>query len=175
MYGRGRDGGIPTLLYGAGRGGDLALREMLANPQLGWRPLGYLDDLAHQHGRFRGGYPILGGLADLAGLVGRLGVKQVVVTTDKLTKERRAALMGIAERYGLQVRRFAIAWEPIRVDVEVEEPSRSRRRGRPAASPLAGRVRVTFDNVLGPITAIQTGAEAPQLQIPDADVNREPL
>ncbi len=174
VYGRGRDGGIPTLLYGAGRGGDLALREMLANPQLGWRPLGYLDDLAHQRGRYRGGYPILGGLADLAGLVGRLGVKQVVVTTDKLTKERRAALMGIAERYGLQVRRFAIAWEPIRVDLEVEEPSRPRRK-RAAARPLAARARATFENVSGPITGMHAGAEPPELQIPDGGVTQEPF
>jgi len=100
VYGRGRPDGMPTLLYGAGRSGDLALRELLANPGLGWRPVGFIDDQTQQRDRYRAGYPIFGGLAQLEDVAQRHGVRQVVVTTGKL----------------LRVARFAIGWQQVRLE-----------------------------------------------------------
>lgn len=116
LHGRGRQDGIPTLLYGAGRAGDLALREILSNPELGWTPVGFIDDHPGYRGRYRGGYPVLGGLEDLVVEAERNGVRQVVVTTRKLTPERWRRLLELAASQGLALSRFALAWPAVPPD-----------------------------------------------------------
>jgi UDP-GlcNAc:undecaprenyl-phosphate GlcNAc-1-phosphate transferase len=135
FHGRGRAEGAPTLLYGAGRAGDLALRELLSNPHLGWRPVGFIDDHPGQRGRFRAGYPILGGLTELEQVVEQYGVKQVVVTTRKLTQARWSRLLEAAARLNLRVTRFTLDWEPVRVKAarRVSKPAQPVASAQPRA------------------------------------------
>src|SRR5207244_2124062 len=51
-----------TLIYGAGDGGALTLRELRNNADLARQPIGFLDDDRHKRGRRIDGLPILGGL-----------------------------------------------------------------------------------------------------------------
>jgi UDP-GlcNAc:undecaprenyl-phosphate GlcNAc-1-phosphate transferase len=49
-----------ALIYGAGQNGQLILRELLRNPQLGLRPIGFLDDDPALHHRMVQRVPVLG-------------------------------------------------------------------------------------------------------------------
>ncbi|MEZ5290836.1 MAG: nucleoside-diphosphate sugar epimerase/dehydratase [Vicinamibacterales bacterium] len=68
-----------VLVAGAGDAGELVVREMQKNPQLGMRPIGYLDDQRQKRGKRIHGIPVLGALADLESIVHREGVDQVVI------------------------------------------------------------------------------------------------
>jgi FlaA1/EpsC-like NDP-sugar epimerase len=110
------------------------LRELLCNPQLGWRPVGFIDDLPGQRGRYRAGYPILGGLTELEQVVEQYGVKQVVVTTRKLNQARWSRLLESAARLNLRVTRFTLDWEPVPVGAD-------RRVSKPAQPVVSAQAR----------------------------------
>jgi UDP-GlcNAc:undecaprenyl-phosphate GlcNAc-1-phosphate transferase len=48
------------LIYGAGRGGELLLREILNNKKLNVQPIGFVDDDPMKKGKKIQGYPIWG-------------------------------------------------------------------------------------------------------------------
>jgi UDP-GlcNAc:undecaprenyl-phosphate/decaprenyl-phosphate GlcNAc-1-phosphate transferase len=77
-------GGTPVLLYGAGKAGELVVRELQANPELGMRPVGFLDDDPAKHGRLVLGYPVLGGGRDAAAFLRRREIRKVIVCSKKL-------------------------------------------------------------------------------------------
>lgn len=64
------DGGAVrrVLVAGAGAAGESLVRELRGNPQLGLRPVGFIDDDPAKHRKEMCGLPVLGGTAQLAAL-----------------------------------------------------------------------------------------------------------
>ena len=58
--------GDRVIIYGAGQGGELLLREILSNKSLNIKPVGFLDDDPLKTGKKIQGYPILGSLDKLS-------------------------------------------------------------------------------------------------------------
>ncbi len=57
-----------VLIVGAGDGGRLLLRELIRNPELGYRPVGFVDDDPRKQGmRLERGIEVLGTTDELAG------------------------------------------------------------------------------------------------------------
>jgi UDP-GlcNAc:undecaprenyl-phosphate GlcNAc-1-phosphate transferase len=110
--------GTPVLVYGAGAGGELALRELRMNAELGKRVVGFIDDDHARHRTLLHGVPVFGGGADVTEIVRAQHAGAIVVATRKLSDERLADLMRAADRLGIPVYRLAVDLEPI------EEPSR---------------------------------------------------
>jgi exopolysaccharide biosynthesis polyprenyl glycosylphosphotransferase len=67
----------PTLIIGAGRVGRLAARRLLEHPELGLRPIGFLDKEPLERD---GALPVLGASWDLDAVVAQHGVRHAVVT-----------------------------------------------------------------------------------------------
>jgi UDP-GlcNAc:undecaprenyl-phosphate GlcNAc-1-phosphate transferase len=107
---RGRNGGRPALIFGAGRAGKLALHEMLSNPRLGLVPVGFVDDDVGKWGREFKGYRIYPSVG-LDSLCKALGVADVVLSTRKLPEDREAELMWACGWAGFRVLRFGVSWE----------------------------------------------------------------
>jgi FlaA1/EpsC-like NDP-sugar epimerase len=76
----GRKAAVPTLLVGAGQRGAGIAQEVLARPDLGVRPVGFLDDDPHRWGTLIHGVPVLGRTNELAAFAARHGVRQVLIT-----------------------------------------------------------------------------------------------
>ena len=72
--------GRPTLIYGAGVGGQLALKEIESNGGLGLHVVGFIDDNPSIHRRSIRGYPVLGARQHLPEIVRKHGVKEIIVT-----------------------------------------------------------------------------------------------
>ena len=66
-----------VLIAGAGDAGAMTVREMQRNPQLGYWPVGFVDDDPDKQGLSVHGLPVAGSLGDLPHLVGELSVSEV--------------------------------------------------------------------------------------------------
>jgi UDP-GlcNAc:undecaprenyl-phosphate GlcNAc-1-phosphate transferase len=100
--------GEPVVIYGAGMGGTMALREILSNGALGIHPVGFLDDDKGLAGRFVNGYPVLGSLEALDDVIEKKGVKGVVVASAKIPRDRIGRARQICDRGGIWMMRLGI-------------------------------------------------------------------
>ncbi|TKS58702.1 MAG: undecaprenyl-phosphate alpha-N-acetylglucosaminyl 1-phosphate transferase [Nitrospira sp.] len=105
--------GSGALIYGAGRGGQLVLRELQQNPALGLRPLGFLDDDPALRKRTINRVPIMGASADLASILDRQLVASMVISSDKIHHDRLEAVLSICHARNIPVVHAHLKWEPI--------------------------------------------------------------
>jgi exopolysaccharide biosynthesis polyprenyl glycosylphosphotransferase len=93
----------PTLIVGAGRIGRLAARRLLEQPELGLRPIGFLDKEPMDAQDGGPVLPVLGASWDLDRVVEEHGVQQVVVTFSTAPDEVLLRLFRRCEELGVSV------------------------------------------------------------------------
>ncbi|HEX6303453.1 MAG TPA: hypothetical protein VFZ76_04630 [Anaerolineales bacterium] len=71
-----------VLIYGAGDAGELALRWILMNPQLGYQPVGFLDEDAFKAGRQIHGVEVLGDLAHLESILAENQIDGLILSLE---------------------------------------------------------------------------------------------
>ncbi|WP_319409900.1 glycosyl transferase [uncultured Desulfosarcina sp.] len=106
--------GDPVVIYGAGQGGELLLREILNNKTLNINPVGFLDDDPLKIGKKIQGYPILGNLEHLSELRNKNTIRGVILSfsDNSDTKAYREAIRYCREN-GLFLRKFSIQLDPV--------------------------------------------------------------
>lgn len=72
--------GDRVFIYGAGRGGELLLREILNNPTLNINPVGFLDDDPLKIGKKVQGFPILGSFDQLPPLKNKHAINGILLS-----------------------------------------------------------------------------------------------
>jgi UDP-GlcNAc:undecaprenyl-phosphate GlcNAc-1-phosphate transferase len=97
-----------VLIYGAGDGGELLIREILNNPDHGCAPVGFIDDDARKAGKKIHGYRIFSS-NDLPDLIRRHGVNEVLISSAKVSESKLDELRGL----GVQLRKMSIRIESI--------------------------------------------------------------
>jgi UDP-GlcNAc:undecaprenyl-phosphate/decaprenyl-phosphate GlcNAc-1-phosphate transferase len=119
--------GERVLIYGAGRLGELTVRELVNNPERKFHPVCFLDDDDSKHGAQIHGVPIFGGIEALPTAVDRYNVNKIVIGTRKLPPNAFLAIRTIAEALNLDVAEvgFGVRWIPSRANGElrVEVPA----------------------------------------------------
>ncbi|WP_376773945.1 polysaccharide biosynthesis protein [Allostreptomyces psammosilenae] len=99
------DGGLRTLVVGAGSAGRALVRDLSRTPSFGLLPVGLLDDDPAKRGVLVHGLPVLGGLAELTEVAVRHGVQVVALAIPGLPSAevrrlaRAAGAAGAAVRY----------------------------------------------------------------------------
>jgi exopolysaccharide biosynthesis polyprenyl glycosylphosphotransferase len=83
--------GWPTLIIGAGRVGHLTVQRLLSEPELGLRPIGFLDD-APIHDQ-SSGLSVLGGFSGFDRIVHQYGVERVIVAFSPASHEQLLVLI----------------------------------------------------------------------------------
>ncbi len=68
-----------VLIAGAGAAGQMIVKELLNNPDLGMFAIGFADDDKTMHGMHVGKLPILGGLADIPSIIRRQQIDEIVI------------------------------------------------------------------------------------------------
>ncbi len=93
----------PTLIVGAGRIGAVVAKRLLAAPQLGLKPVAFLDKEPMVDTSSELGVPVVGASWDLDEAIARFGIKQVVVTFSTAPDEVLLRLMRRCEELGIDV------------------------------------------------------------------------
>ena len=75
---------MPIFIYGAGDAGEFALRECKQNQDLGYKPIGFIDDDPLKKGRSIHGLSVLGGREILAELIDRHQIEGVIIASSKI-------------------------------------------------------------------------------------------
>jgi UDP-GlcNAc:undecaprenyl-phosphate GlcNAc-1-phosphate transferase len=106
--------GRAVLIYGAGRGGMVALTELHSNPELSRFAIGFLDDDRLKHGSKVRGLPVYGPSA-LSKLIEEVHFAELLVASGKIPEERVRDITFRCLSAGIPVRRLTLEW----VDVPV--------------------------------------------------------
>ncbi len=104
----------PVVIYGAGRAGEMAVRWMQLNPDLGYRPVAFLDDDKRKWGRVIHGVRVAGGGSALDEVVRSEAPAGVILSVeDILTLPAGGELLSVCRREGLWVRRLRLDFEVV--------------------------------------------------------------
>ena len=68
-----------ALIIGAGDAGALVAKELLKNPQLNLKPIGFLDDNPDKFNQQIHGVPVIGNLKDISKTVGSRAINEVII------------------------------------------------------------------------------------------------
>lgn len=98
------EGLVPTLLIGAGEAGRTVMRNILVQPDLGYRLVGFLDDDPGKRAQAIARFAPLGGTADLERALDRHEVELVIITLPWRSRDRIVRLVDICEDRGVKVR-----------------------------------------------------------------------
>ncbi len=95
---------IPTLVVGAGRGGNLLISQMNTTPALGMKPVIAVDDDEDKRNiELSQGVRVKGTTKDIESLVNRYDIKKVVIAIPSLEKKKLNAIYEDANKTGAEV------------------------------------------------------------------------
>ena len=84
--------GRPVIVYGAGKGGVMVLRELKDNTDLNWHVVAFMDDDPDKHGTRVQGIPVVGGLARLEEILTSYAPGSIILSSSKIEASRVAEL-----------------------------------------------------------------------------------
>jgi len=105
--------GDSIIIYGAGLGGEILLREILNNKNLHLKPIGFIDDDILKSGKKIQGFPILGQYGDLDALCLKYPVSGILVSFRDPEPGQYARLTQFCEDNGLFLKRFSVCIDPV--------------------------------------------------------------
>jgi UDP-GlcNAc:undecaprenyl-phosphate GlcNAc-1-phosphate transferase len=109
-------GGEKALIYGAGRGGELLLREILNNKKLNIQPVGFIDDDSIKVGKRLQGFPILGASGDLEALKNKFNITSLLISFNHRDLDHLQTIKKLCRENHLVLKQFSINLE----DVDIE-------------------------------------------------------
>jgi len=109
----GNPNGRRVLIYGAGDGGELLLRELMNNRDLALSPIGFLDDDPSKSGKLIHGFRVFGGNGDLGSVCDQQQVDEVVISSLKMTDARVEEVVRCCAEREIVVKRMRITMETL--------------------------------------------------------------
>jgi FlaA1/EpsC-like NDP-sugar epimerase len=97
-------GGVPSLIVGANDSGEMLLRAIRYNRALNYRVVGFIDNQAVVQQSRIGGVPVIGTCSDVADLVVRHGIEEVLITSGDLPGLDVRRLVEIGHEHGFRVK-----------------------------------------------------------------------
>ena len=109
----GTSNGRRVLIYGAGDGGELLLRELRNNRELNLSPVGFLDDDPAKGGKVIHGLRVFGGNGDLGTVCTQHEIHEVVISSMKMSDERIQEVLQVCADRQIIVKRMRITMEEL--------------------------------------------------------------
>jgi UDP-GlcNAc:undecaprenyl-phosphate GlcNAc-1-phosphate transferase len=108
-----KQNGRRVLIYGAGDGGELLLRELRNNEELRMAPVGFVDDDPAKRGKLIHGLRVFGGNGDLDTICAQQKVDEVVISSLKMSEERIQEVVHCCSEKQIAVKRMRITMEDL--------------------------------------------------------------
>lgn len=105
--------GRRVLIYGAGDGGELLLRELQNNRALKYAPVGFVDDDPGKYGKVIHGLKVFGGNGDLSAICRQHEVDEVLISSSHMTEDRILEIVGICQAHEIAVKRMRMTIEDL--------------------------------------------------------------
>ena len=105
--------GCRVLIYGAGDGGELLLRELLNNRELQYAPVGFVDDDPTKKGKVIHGLRVFGGNGMLRALCREQRIDEVLISSSRFTEERIAEILRDCKEEQVTLKRMRIRIEEV--------------------------------------------------------------
>ena len=96
--------GQRVLIVGAGRAGEMLVREMLRTREHAYRPVGFVDDDRHKHGREIQGIRVLGNCDELAKLVVKTAAEVILIALPSAPAKDMRRIVALCESTDIPVR-----------------------------------------------------------------------
>jgi len=103
--------GNNALLYGAGDAGELAIREILNNPKINLKPIGFIDDDPLKKNMKIHGFKVLGSGKDIERLIKEYGVKTLIITPQRLDGDFIEKIGEICNKYDCKIMNVVIKFD----------------------------------------------------------------
>ncbi len=104
------------LIYGAGDGGEMILRELENNPDWEYKPIGFVDDDPLKKDKVIHGLKVFGGNGSLPDICKKNDVQEILVSFRHLSAERLKEVRVICSDSNVSLKRALIKIEPIEFD-----------------------------------------------------------
>jgi exopolysaccharide biosynthesis polyprenyl glycosylphosphotransferase len=114
------EAGRPTLIVGAGRIGQLTATRLVEHPELGLRPVGFLDKEPLGDAAEVAGLPVLGASWDLERIAASHGVEHVIIAFSTAPHEVLLGLVRRCDELGIAVSQVPRLFERVTDRVAVE-------------------------------------------------------
>jgi UDP-GlcNAc:undecaprenyl-phosphate GlcNAc-1-phosphate transferase len=105
--------GSKVLIYGAGDGGELVLRELRNNPDWQYKPVGFIDDDPLKKDKVIHGLKVYGGNGSLPSICQDNDVQEILLSFRDISPERLKEVREICEDSNVLLKRAWIKIEPI--------------------------------------------------------------
>ncbi len=105
--------GRRVLIYGAGDGGELLLRELQNNPGLKYSPVGFLDDDPAKNGKLIHGLRVYAGNGDLMLVCKQHDIEEVLISSTRMREERLHEILDFCREQNILVKRMRITIEDL--------------------------------------------------------------
>lgn len=100
---RGRQKGKPTLVYGAGVGGQLLVKEIENNKDLELVVVGFIDDNPRKSRRTIMGYPVLGSVEAVEKIIKERGIEEIIISFRQNGTQRKQEIEEHCRKAGANV------------------------------------------------------------------------
>ncbi len=105
--------GRKLIIYGAGKGGQLVLREIIENQKLGLRPLGFVDDDPDLRGYMVNRLPVLGSGEELDRILIQHPEALLVLASPRIDPFRIKKALAVCQLHGVPLYRFELHITPV--------------------------------------------------------------
>jgi UDP-GlcNAc:undecaprenyl-phosphate/decaprenyl-phosphate GlcNAc-1-phosphate transferase len=105
--------GRNVLIYGAGDGGEMILRELKNNPDWEYKPIGFVDDDPLKKDKVIHGLKVHGGNGSLETICRQNEIQEILVSFRNLSPERLREVRNICDSANISLKRALIKIEPI--------------------------------------------------------------
>ncbi|MFT3864782.1 MAG: nucleoside-diphosphate sugar epimerase/dehydratase [Solirubrobacterales bacterium] len=114
-----------VLVVGAGKGGQMVVRELRLNPALGGTAIGFVDDDPRKRGmRMNGGVKVLGSTDEIAPILDETDPDEVIIAIPSAPGTLRAKVVAACRERRIRVRTLPTVFELLRGGVQLSKQLR---------------------------------------------------
>lgn len=108
--------GRRVLIYGAGDGGEMLLRELRQNALLNYRPVGFIDDDPLKKGKQINGLQVYDSNGTLARLCREKQIEEILISSGKLSPDALLSLRALCRESNIELKRAQLRIESVELE-----------------------------------------------------------